>query len=235
MPSAGRWAAGTDAHVGSGRHACNMARTGEGDRLVPHGADGDTRDVTTVVYYDLTSPECFVLHEALGALTDSSGLTGTEWRGVQVDPSLPVPMRPLDRRAIERLRIDAADAARTVPGVRIDVPPGMPNTRAALQAIATVERQHGPRAWRMREELFRAIWWHGLDVSQAPIIRDAAAAAGVPPWLDLGDAAAQAAQVGWELAWRTERLGGVPRAVRADGQILWKAPDREGIRAFFSL
>ena len=55
---------------------------------------------------------------------------------------------------------------------------------------------------------------------------------GVPRWVDLEDAAAAAAIASWELDWRTERLGGVPRAIRADGQILWTVKDEASAREF---
>lgn len=183
------------------------------------------------IYYDLTSAESFAIHEIARAHPRAGEI---EWCGVQVDETLPVPMMVLDRRARERLEMDLNDAKKAWPAGRLELPRGMPNTKLALQAVASVERMHRTRADDFRSALFQAFWHRGDDLSDIAIVRRAADAAGVPPWAEFGNQTAEATQVAWELAWKTERLGGVPRVIREDGQILWKLKSEAEARAFLS-
>jgi 2-hydroxychromene-2-carboxylate isomerase len=187
--------------------------------------------VPLIIYYDFTSAESFAIHEIARAHARAGDI---EWRGVQVDETLPVPMTILDRRARGRLEMDISDALKAWPSGRLEVPRGMPNTKLALQSVASVERMHRTRADDFRAALFNAFWHRGEDLSDIAIVRRAADAAGVPPWAELGNQAAQGTQVSWELAWKTERFGGVPRVIRGDGQILWKLKSEAETRAFLS-
>jgi 2-hydroxychromene-2-carboxylate isomerase len=189
------------------------------------------RRVPLTIYYDFTSAESFAIHEIARGHERAGEI---EWCGVQVDETLPVPMMVLDRRARERLDMDLSDARKAWPSGHLELPRGMPNTRLALQAVASIERMHRTRAEEFRSALFRAFWHQGEDLSDIAVVRRAAAAAGVPPWAELGNQAAQGQQVSWELAWKTERFGGVPRVIRPDGQILWKVRSEAEARAFLS-
>lgn len=182
-----------------------------------------------IVYYDLTSPDSFALSEILLAIPDRPVI---EWRGVQMDPGAPAPMARFDRRSLDRVEMDLVGARRAVPGVRMHVPRGRPNTRYALQAAAAVDRAHPARGDALRAGLFRAYWWDGADLSDVATVRRVADEAGVPPWVDLENQATQAAQVGWELQWQAERLGGVPRVIRGDGQILWQVESPAAVARF---
>lgn len=184
-----------------------------------------------IIYYDFTSAEAFALNEIAGAVAAAQAW---QWRGVQVDSTLPAPMKRLDRRAQGRVEADLAEVLRAWPGGTMRVPPGLPNTRVALQAVAAVDRMHAARADAFRTALFRAYWQGGRDLSELTVVREVAATAGVPPWVDFENQAAQAAQVGWELEWKAERLGGVPRVIRSDGQILWGFRGEAESRAFLT-
>lgn len=197
------------------------------------------RRVPLTIYYDFTSAESFAIHEIARAHARTSDaaravVESIEWRGVQVDETLPVPMLVLDRRARERIEMDVNDAKKAWPAGRLEVPRGMPNTKLALQAVASVERMHRTRADDFRSALFHAFWHRGEDLSDIAVVRRAAGFAGVPPWAELGNQAAQGMQVSWELAWKTERLGGVPRVIRPDGQILWTIKSEAEVREFLS-
>ncbi len=186
--------------------------------------------VASIIYYDFTSAEAFAVNECVRAL---SGGPPIQWRGVQSDPTQSVPMQPLSRRALERLEIEIADAVRAVPQLRCVLPRGKPNTKRALQAVASVDRVHPACALQFRTRLFEEYWWGGADLSDVVVVRRAAEAAGVPPWVDLENHEAQASQVKWELQWKSERLGGVPRVIRPDGRILWGAgTDRASLMEF---
>lgn len=185
--------------------------------------------MSAIIYYDFTSAESFALSEIVLA---RGGAPTIEWRGVQADPTLPPLMAALSRRSTERLEVEVADALRANPDMQIALPKGKPNTRRALQAVASVERMHALRANDFRSILFHEYWWFGHDLSDAAVIRDAAAQAGVPPWVDLEHLSAQSAQVSWELEWKAERLGGVPRVIRSDGQILWGVTNEADTQSF---
>lgn len=185
--------------------------------------------VRATIYYDFTSSEAFAIHEIAREVLPADRVT---WRGVQVDATLPTPMPVLDRRARERLDMDVSDARKAWPAGRLETPRGMPNTKIALQAVASVERMHRARADELRSRLFRAFWWEGIDLSDRAAVRRLADDAGVPPWADLENQGAQAQQVGWELEWKAERLGGVPRVIREDGQILWRVSSEAEARQF---
>jgi 2-hydroxychromene-2-carboxylate isomerase len=187
--------------------------------------------VRATIYYDFTSAESFAIHEIA---RDTLPHDQVEWRGVQVDESLPIPMVVLDRRARERLEMDVSDAKKAWSGARMFTPRGMPNTKLALQAVASVERMHRTRADEFRSRLFRAYWWEGSDLSDRAVVRQVADDAGVPPWADLEHQGSQAAQVAWELQWKSERFGGVPRVIRSDGQILWKLKAESEVRTFLA-
>lgn len=187
--------------------------------------------VSAIIYYDFTSAESFVLNEIVRAIKATHEIV---WRGVQADPTLPALMAALNRRALARLELEIADATRAKPDVQLALPSGKPNTRRALQAVASVERMHAARGTDFRTALFREYWWMDHDLSDMAVIRRVAAQVGVPPWVDFEHQAAQAEQVSWELAWQTERLGGVPRVIRSDGQILWGVSSESDAREFLA-
>ncbi|MEA3245004.1 MAG: DsbA family protein [Gemmatimonadota bacterium] len=185
--------------------------------------------MSLIVYYDFTSPDSFALSEILLAMP---GCPPVEWRGVQMEPGAPVQMVRHDRRAIDRLEMDLVATRRAAPDVRLHVPRGRPNTRVALQAVVAVERMHAVRAESLRTAVFRGYWWDSADLSDVATLRRLADEAGVPPWVDLASQAAQATQVGWELQWQVERLGGVPRVIREDGEILWQVESPATVARF---
>ena len=185
--------------------------------------------MATIAYYDFTSIESFALSEVAASLDPAPDM---EWRGVEIEPGLPTPMRMLDRRSQERMEVDAPNDVWRNAAFGIVMPNGRPNTRRALTAVAVVARMNSTRANAFRVALFRAYWRDGEDLSLRAVIQFVADHAGVPRWVDLEDAGAAASLASWELDWRTERLGGVPRAIRADGQILWSVKDEASAREF---
>ena len=77
-----------------------------------HG-HSSTQNVEYTVYADFACAECYGLNAQLAELGVSALV---HWRGVQIDPAVPVPMRPLDRRALDRIE-DEITEARTFFGV----------------------------------------------------------------------------------------------------------------------
>jgi 2-hydroxychromene-2-carboxylate isomerase len=187
--------------------------------------------IRATFFADLNCPYSFALSARLEAL----GLMDQcDWRGVQLDPSLPVPPRLGDRRVMRVLEDDVDAVRRNAPDVAITAPPVKPNTRRAIAAIAAVHRQHAPRAVSFRRALGGALWMRGEDISDPVVINAVAAWAGVPGWVDLDGPAGHRLADDWDMDWVTRRLGGVPRLVRPDGRVLWGLASAGEIADFFS-
>jgi len=186
---------------------------------------------TTIIYYDFTSVESFLLNEAIAAGIAEPGL---EWRGVQMDPSRAVPPESLDRHVRGRLEMDVADGMRTTPWLGIAFPQILPNTRRALLAAASVDLMHPARAAEFRTTLFREYWRASADLSDPVILRQLADVAHVPPSLNLEHPDAEAALAAWDVDWKAADLGGLPRVIRPDGRILWGAKNTRVVQEFFA-
>lgn len=184
------------------------------------------------LYSDFTTAECYGLNEQLIAL----GVTdAVHWRGVQHEPALPTPMKPLDRRAVNQLEDEIEEVRRRVEGIAIARPRGRPNSARAIIAAASVARSLPAKAAAFRDALYRAYWREGADLSEMAVLHRVADAVGVPRTVELDDPEAAETVEDWELDWATERLGGVPRVIRGDGRILWGLRPPGEIAAFFGL
>jgi len=182
------------------------------------------------VYSDFTNAECYGLNEQLVAL----GVSGTvQWRGVQVDPTLGVPMRSLDRLALDRIEDEILEVQRRVDGVLMHLPRGKPKTLKAIVAVASVMRQQPARAAMYRDALYRAYWRDGADLSMMVELQRVADLAAVPRFVQLDHPDAEEMVENWDLDWATSRLGGVPRVIRSDGKILWGLKPMHEATAFF--
>jgi hypothetical protein len=187
--------------------------------------------ITATLFSDLNCPYSYALSVRLSAL----GLADRcEWRGVQHDPSLPLPPRLGDRRVMRAVEDDVDAVRLQAPEVEIHAPPIKPNTRRAIAAVAAVHRQHAPRALEFRQGLATALWLRGEDISDGAVINAVAAWVGVPGWVDLDGPPGHRMADDWDMDWVTRRLGGVPRLVRPDGRVLWGLASTGDIADFFS-
>ncbi len=185
-----------------------------------------------IVYSDFTCAECYGLNEQLVAL----GLgAAVQWRGVQIEPSLAVPMRPLDRRALDRLEDEIVEVRRRQEGATMQLPRGKPNTRRAIVAVASVARRQPALAALFRDAIYRAYWQDGTDLSAMAELQRLADSTGVPRFVELDHPDADEVVDSWDLEWATERLGGVPRVIRGDGKILWGLKPLHEARTFFGV
>jgi len=186
--------------------------------------------IRAILYSDLNCPYSY----ALSVRLTSMGLDErVDWRGVQHDPSLPVPARLGDRRVMRALEDDVDTVRLQAPEVEIVPPPVKPNTRRAIASVAAVHRQHPLRATDFRRGLFAALWVRGEDISSGAVINAVATQAQVPGWVDLDGPAGNRLADEWDMDWVTRRLGGVPRLVRPDGRVLWGLASVESITEFF--
>jgi 2-hydroxychromene-2-carboxylate isomerase len=186
--------------------------------------------VEFTVYADFTCAECYGLNEQLAALGVGAA---AHWRGVQIEPALAVPMRSLDRRALDRIEDEISEVQRRVDGVVMHLPRGKPRTLKAIIAVASVMRQQAARAALFRDALYRAYWRDGVDLSVTAELQRVADTAEVPRFIDLDHPDAGEMVESWDLDWATERLGGVPRVIRSDGKILWGLKPMHEATAFF--
>jgi 2-hydroxychromene-2-carboxylate isomerase len=186
--------------------------------------------VDYTVYSDFTCAECYGLNEQLMAL----GVGGAvHWRGVQIEPLLPAPVRSLDRRALDRIEDEITEVRRRMDGIVMYLPRGKPNTLKAIIAVASVMRQQPARAAVFRDALYRAYWRDGVDLSVMAELQRVADFATVPRFVQLDHPDAEEMVEDWDLDWATERLGGVPRVIRSDGKILWGLKPMHEATAFF--
>lgn len=186
--------------------------------------------ITATFFADLNCPYSYALAVRLSAL---GLMERCGWRGVQHDPSLPVPTRVGDRRMMRALEDDVDAVRLQAAEVEITAPPFKPNTRRAIAAVAAVHRQHALRASAFRQALGAALWVRGEDISDGAVINAVASWAGVPGWVDLDGPAGHRLADEWDVDWVTRRLGGVPRLVRPDGRVLWGLATAGDIVAFF--
>ena len=115
----------------------------------------------------------------------------------------------------------------------MNLPGGKPNTARAIVALASVIQQHPATAPAFRDALYRAYWHEGADLSVMAELQRVADFAAVPRSVDLDHPEASDTVENWELDWALERLGGVPRVIRGDGQILWGLRAMDEAAAFF--
>ena len=184
------------------------------------------------VYSDFTCVECHGLNEQLMQLGVGAAV---HWRGVQIDPTAQLPMRALERRLLDRIEDEIAEMRRRIDGVLVHLPRGKPNTLRAIVAVASVMRQQPARAALFRDALYRAYWQDGTDLSSPAELQRVADAVGVPRFVELDHPDAEEMVDEWDLAWATERLGGVPRVIRSDGKILWGLKPAHEASTFFGV
>ncbi|MBM4194866.1 MAG: hypothetical protein FJ202_10880 [Gemmatimonadetes bacterium] len=215
--------------IGEICHGTPASRVGTAGLVAPW-SDAYLQRMAIVVYYDFISVESFALSELLA----ERGLhDGIDWRGVESQRGIAAAGLDLDRRVQGRFEMELAPLVRSQPGLQVRIPKRLPNPVRAMQAVAAVARVHPRRAEEFRIRLFRELWQLGGDIADRMVIRQLAGDVGVPPFADLEHIEAQTAQTRWQVDWETARLGGVPRAIRPDGEILWRVDAIPDVLRFF--
>lgn len=182
-----------------------------------------------VVFSDPNCPFCYALEERLHAL----GLDGrVEWRGVAHAPHLPVPMAAASGALAAELGREVVAVGELAPEVEISVPPGKPNTAAAILFAAAALRADAVAGRGFVRSLYRSFWTTAADLSDRAVLTRLARAAGIagaPP-----DDEAVAIAASWQRSWQSTGIGGVPLIIRADGEFLYGLVDTDRIRDFFA-
>jgi predicted DsbA family dithiol-disulfide isomerase len=186
--------------------------------------------VEVVLYTDLNCPFCYATETRLEALGVQSQL---EWRGVEHEPDLPVPMLRDDPELNDEIAEEVDQVRTRAPEVAIALPPGKPNTALAIVTAVAASRIDPDRGRAFRHAIYRAFWVDGADVSQPDVLETLAREHGLPaPEAQAED---DLQITSWRLDWERSPLRGVPLLVRGDGEILYGLKDSETLARFMGL
>jgi 2-hydroxychromene-2-carboxylate isomerase len=186
------------------------------------------RKASFLLYGDFNCPFCYALHERLH---DLNVIDRCEWRGVQHAPHLPQPMKPWSGALGAELRHEVGMVQRLAPGLPIQLPPGKPNTRPAIERAIGLLREDYQRGMDLVRKTYQAFWCKGNDISD-PSVLDLLAD-GPLPSNDRDGRNRQVAQE-WEEAWHLTGQAGVPLIVSPDGDLLVGCVPEERVRRFFA-
>jgi predicted DsbA family dithiol-disulfide isomerase len=182
--------------------------------------------VRAVLYTDLNCPFCYATERRLEALGAHDQV---EWRGIEHEPDLPVPMLTDDEDLTAELIEEVTSVQSRAPEVDIALPPGKPNTALAVRAAAAAERLDPARGRQFRQSVYRAFWVEGRDISRRELLDDLAAQSGIVLELRPED---DVRVTSWRLDWERSPLRGVPLLVRDDGEVLYGLKDVETLERF---
>ncbi|MDF2460081.1 MAG: uncharacterized protein K0S79_2497 [Nitrospira sp.] len=178
------------------------------------------------LFSDFNCPFCYALHERLHTL---NLIEQCEWHGVEHAPYLPSPMKPWQGSLGAELRHEVMLVRRLEPDLPIALPPGKPNTRAAIErAIASLQDSRA-RGMRFIREAYRAFWYEGRDLSDRQVLDDLAGDFSI---LEPADQLRRRAKE-WETAWQTTGQAGVPMIVSVEGNLLTGCVPTEDLVEFF--
>jgi predicted DsbA family dithiol-disulfide isomerase len=183
--------------------------------------------VQVVLYTDLNCPFCYATEMRLEAL-DAQGLV--EWRGVEHEPDLPVPMDPDDDQINAELADEVSQVRSRAPEVEIEQPAGKANTAYGLEFAAAAERIDPDRARDVRHAIYRAFWAKGEDISSPLVLADIAREHGLPEVRVQPEDKVRVTS--WRLDWERSPLRGVPLLARSDGEVLYGLKDSETLAKF---
>ena len=183
-----------------------------------------------VLFTDLSCPFCYATETRLEAL----GATGAvDWRGVEHEPDLPVPMEFGDRELEAELEEEVASVRDRAPDVPIAVPPGKPNTGPALLAVVAALRTDPARGTAFRQAVYRGYWRDGSDISDPGVLAVLGAEYGLDGVEARHEDAVQVAS--WRLDWERAPQRGVPLLVREDGETLYGLHQTADLARFLEL
>jgi predicted DsbA family dithiol-disulfide isomerase len=180
-----------------------------------------------LLFSDFNCPFCYALHERLHEL---NVIDRCEWRGVQHAPHLPRPMKPWSGALGAELRHEVGMVQRLAPGLPIQLPPGKPNTRPAIEQAIGLLREDRARGMDFVRRTYRAFWCEGKDISDPSVLTQLA-----DGHLFIGqDGNSQQTAQEWEGAWHMTGQAGVPLIVSPDGDLLVGCVPEERVRRFFA-
>jgi predicted DsbA family dithiol-disulfide isomerase len=140
-------------------------------------------------------------------------------------------MKPWSGALGAELRHEVAMVQRLAPGLPIQLPPGKPNTRPAIEQAIGLLREDQLRGMDFVRKTYRAFWCEGKDISDPSILSLL-----VDGPLLSNDHDRKDGQIAdaWEEAWHMTGRAGVPLIVSPDGDLLVGCVPVEQVRQFFA-
>jgi diguanylate cyclase (GGDEF)-like protein len=160
----------------------------------------DLRD-DYLFYSDFNCPFCFALNERILAIGESPKIA---WRGIQHMPAADSNKSTLVDQT--QLITEVGVVRKRAPEVAIVTPAFRPNTGLAnLLMLRLADAERHQRA-HLRTLIYRAYWQDGCDISDANVLAELCAAAGLAfPGIEPGDDARQRLDA-WQAEWEGERF-----------------------------
>jgi predicted DsbA family dithiol-disulfide isomerase len=140
-------------------------------------------------------------------------------------------MKPWSGALGAELRHEVGMVQRLAPGLPIQLPPGKPNTRPAIEQAVGLLREDQPRGMDFVRKIYRAFWCEGQDISDLSVL--SLLAGGSLPSHDHDGSHRKIAEA-WEAAWHMTGQAGVPLIVSPDGDLLVGCVPEERVRRFFA-
>ena len=181
----------------------------------------------TTLFTDVNCPFCYATEirlEALGVMDQ------VQWRGVEHEPGLPVPMRLDDEEIAAEMAEEVTSVRDRAPEVPIALPPGKANSGLALATAVAATRVDEEQGRKLRHELYSAFWRDGQDVSDPAVVESVVAGAGMAGLEVLPEDELRVAS--WRLEWERSPLHGIPLLVRPDAATVYGLKDSDVLQKF---
>jgi predicted DsbA family dithiol-disulfide isomerase len=183
--------------------------------------------MTVRLFTDLNCPFCYATEFRIEELGLSDRV---EWRGVEHEPDLPVPIDVEDEAIRQELADEVASVTSRAPEVPIALPPGKANTGPGLLATAAALRMDPDGAAALRRAVYQAFWVDGRDISSSEVLDEIARDHALPALAARREDDLTVAS--WRLEWERSTLRGVPLLVRDDGETLYGLKASDALAAF---
>ena len=183
--------------------------------------------MTVRLFTDLNCPFCYATEVRLDELGLSDRI---EWRGVEHEPDLPLPMDVEHEDIRQEVGEEVSSVKSRAPEVPIALPPGKANTAPGLLAVAAALRTDPERGAAFRQSVYRAFWVEGRDISSSAVLDEIARAHDLSPLDTRREDEVTVAS--WRMEWERSPLRGVPLLVRDDGESVYGLKDSDTLAAF---
>ena len=181
-----------------------------------------------IVFADFNCPFCYALSELFHALELDEVL---EWRPVQHAPSISSDQCTYD--VLCELASEVAEVRRRAPSTEISTPSFRPNSRLASEVLAETFQVDPVKGAELRVLIYRALWLHGLDISNHAVLNDLASS--IDMQLPVISLPTKSNLIIWQQKWEQEDYdGNIPITTTSEGECLIGFPQQDKIEDFIS-